>query len=317
MGSIKGLHPDVIKRDAPKVGDQELGEAVRGGGSTAGKLARGAGNNAVGVGKDIVNVGLDVGNIALGVGQVAKGVLGTLKDLLDAGRYKTANALASGLDAEADKLLKSGQLPEHERLRAENMKKVAANLRAIKEEDFAKVKEGLTRICKGIGYGVIDLASLPKDAAEAVLQIMAAGGVVLVDAAVAIGAAIGRGLYNAGVAIKDAAVWTAGKTWEGIQWTAARVKEGAVWIKDGVVFLGREAIEAAKKGAIAVRDGVVYVGGKIADGAVYVGDLLREGLEDSFAGISNGAAWLANQLANKNPRFDESRKQPDAPAHQR
>ena len=325
---IKKIQTDVMHRGVPNILSEEEA-AAKTGGSLEGKIARAAGYNAAGVGVDLINAGASWGNMAEGVGQTAKGLLKTILHLGGAGIMSCGSA--------KDLVAKIADLdrgPERAKQRAQDLKNAQELLGRISDKDWPLVREGLTRFAKGVAFTVADLAQMPVNAAKALDEILAAGGVVLGKAMVAAGAAIGKGLYAAGVAVKDAAVWSAGQAWDGIQWTGKEIGKGAVAVKDGIVWTADKYVEgcewlakeqlreakliaaAAKKAGIAIKDGAVYVADKVSKGATWVGDLIREGIEDTFAAISNGASKAANAVANKSPRYDvDGRRLPDAPAH--
>ena len=256
---------DVLKRQPPQLSpDSETASAVKSDQPLSDQLIKAGENNARAVVDDVVHVGADVVNIGVGGAQVVGGLLGALKDLGDAaGARMTAGDLAISLDSEQQLLAKKGELSAHDQLRVEKLGIAAANMREVKESDWPRVKEGVQRMVTGAAYTAFDLASLPIDAAQAVLTTAAGLGIKAGKAAVSFGKRVGSTVMKIFRAIKDFFV---------------KVGKG-IW------------------------DGAKAVGGAIAGVIFKAGDGVREGYEDSVTWIAKGAAAEANRVADNGPRL--------------
>lgn len=225
------IHLDVTKREMPKL-DKFDAEFQRTNTPYIEKdLLRASGQNALAFFRDIANTGADVGNIAWGGGEAIAG--GILLPLAKAAGHtvgfawhgiRTIPALIDKLDPVYNQMVKDGKLPYTQTVAAERWSVAKAHLQKIAElspeaqEHFIK---GLERVGKGLAFTAIDLASMPKDAAEAILYFMG-GGAIAVGRPVlyGIGKALGWTLENVvGYPIK--------KVGEGIEWIGQRLSKGA------------------------------------------------------------------------------------------
>ena len=250
-----------IQLDVLKRGTVEEGEVKE----TEKASKEGIIGEAKAAGTHIVNAGASAANIAGGGLQVLGGILGALKDLTDAGWHGLKAAdFGKKLDKEVADLEAKGELAAHEQQRLEHLKIAQANMGALKDKDWKKVKEGLKRMATGLAYTINDVASVGVHAAKVLLSIGAAVGFAIGKAVAAVGACIGRGL-----------------------------KAAVIKIKEALLALGKAIGHVAES-----------AGKAVGHAARKVGHAVREGYEDVMTWIAKGAAAAANKAANNAPRLE-------------
>jgi len=272
-----GVEPDVMKRESKIVGgDAEYRSAKtqKAGAPEREVLGQAAVNNAAEAALALPRAVVDSTNVVIG------GLKGTKAawDIAAAGLEYMSRSAAMKIDYSGTKkeMIDAGKLPESAKLLKEKQAVLDAIVSRVKKEHLPNLKASLDRIATGAKMTARDLASLPKDVAEAFVQIEGAGLLSIKDAAVATAAAV------AGACVAT------------YQWAKPKVVAGY----NKAVDITSQGIEATVNAAKAAKNATVAAAKASYNEAVKV---TSEGIEKTAKAIDKGAKAVqkfGNNLAD-------------------